>query len=92
MCRGQVAEQPGEPRLRRVVQVVLAAEEDDLVLKERVPDEFHEAGVEVRAHRDAGDFGTDVTGDPSDVDGWRGHAIHPSRRAPSSTSIKTAPV
>jgi hypothetical protein len=49
--------------------VALAADEDDLVLKERVPDQRDDVGRQVGAEADAGDLGADVAGDLADVNG-----------------------
>jgi hypothetical protein len=66
---GQVPEPPPEPCLGRVVQVPLAAQEDDLVLEQSVPDDRDLVWRQVRAGGDAGDLGADVAGDLPDVDG-----------------------
>jgi hypothetical protein len=88
--RGQLTEPAREPRLRRVVQMVLATEEDDLVLVQRIRDELDGAWLEAGAEPDAGDFGADVAGDPADVDGWCGHGL--SLLPMLSTSIKSTGV
>jgi hypothetical protein len=47
--------------------VVLAAEEDDLVLVQRAGDELDYAGIRLRADPDAGDLDADAAGDPADM-------------------------
>ena len=81
---GQGAEQLGERGLAGVVEVVLAAEEDDLVRQQRRADVRHGARVEVAAEADPLDDGADAAADLVDVDLGRvaglgvegdGHAI-----------------
>jgi hypothetical protein len=66
--RGQVAEQPGEPGLPVVGQVVLTVEEDDLVLVQRVLDQAENVAGKIGGQPYAGDFGADVARDAPDVD------------------------
>ena len=68
MGGGQVTEQPRETGLLRVAQVVLAAEVDDLVLQQGLPDRAEDVAGKVGGQAHAGDLGTDVACDAPDVD------------------------
>src|SRR6476659_6247229 len=69
---GERAEQLGEAELAGVVEVVLAAEEDDLVLEQGGPDVGDGLGIEIRAEADAVDAGADATAEALDGHGLRG--------------------
>ena len=76
MRGGQGAEQLGEGQLGLVVEVVLAAEEDDLVLEQRGAHLGHGGGREVAAEPDALDDGADAAADLADADRRRrGHVL-----------------
>jgi hypothetical protein len=75
--RGELAEEPREPGLRRVVEMPLVAQEDHLVLEQCVPDEADVIGGQVRTGLNPGDLGPDVAGDLADVD--VSHAAPPRR-------------
>jgi hypothetical protein len=66
--RGELAEPLGEPGLRRVVEVVLTAQEDHLVLQQGIPDDGYLVFRERRSRLDSDDLGTDVARDLEDVD------------------------
>ena len=54
------AEQSGEGQLRTVVEVVLAAEEDHLVVEQRLVDLFDRSRIKVTAELYAVDSGADA--------------------------------
>jgi hypothetical protein len=67
--RGERAEQPGEGGLAGVVEVVLAAEEDDLVLEQRRAELLDGPGVEVATEVDALHDGADAAAELLDGEG-----------------------
>lgn len=66
------AEQVREGFVAGFVEVLLAAEEDDLVGEERGADVGDGGGVEVAAEADAVDAGADAPADPGHGDGGGG--------------------
>ncbi|MET7495665.1 hypothetical protein [Streptomyces sp900116325] len=65
-------EEPSERLVTLPVQVVLATEEDHLVLKCRGAHGCHDGGFEIAAESDAGHDGSDTPADPLDGDGAGG--------------------
>ena len=67
----EVAEQPAEGLLLRFVQMGLAAEEDHLVLQQRLTDGVERGRRKVAGQPDAVDLGADAAPDRTDVEGRR---------------------
>ena len=62
-----VTKQAGERLLAGIVEVILAAEEDHLVLSPRVADRLGDLVGKIGRQLDAADFRTDTAGDGNDL-------------------------
>jgi len=71
VCRGRCAQPAGEGKLAVVVEVVLLAEEDHLVLQQRAVDRRYSLGVEIADQPHTVNAGADVRAQFHHVKGSR---------------------
>lgn len=93
--RDRRAEQPGEGLVTGFVEVVLPAEEDDLVGEEGAPDLGDGVGGQVTGEPDPADLGTDAAAEPGDGGGdGSGHGsslgLFPQRKKKTYEDVRTA--